>query len=198
MLNEINRPSPQTFDLRKALDIPADKLTFRQAVFLALELMKAASPVLAKHFDAVPNVLAAFEVVLAEYAPDVIREAVVRMMRSMKRETRDVIPDAPRLADYCEEIMSERRAAHSQRLADEQRAREQAEIDAERARREAMTEAEREAEDARTRERLRKLHEIARCPKVGEAPVDDRPIRATLTPEEFERRKNAAVRSLAS
>ena len=93
-----------TFDLRAAMKIPPESLTFRQSVFLALELLKAASPVLARHFDSVPNVIVAFEVALEEYSPDTIRKGAIHLLRSMKSETRDLIPDAMRLAACCDEI----------------------------------------------------------------------------------------------
>ena len=148
---------PKRFDLRSALAIPPENLTHRDAVLIAIELLKGASPVLARHFDTVPNVLVSFEMTLADYAPNVIRAAIERMLKSMKRETRDQIPDAFRLADYCEDVIDDRRKERREREESNRLAREEAESMAREERRSKLSATELAAEDERINQLIAKF-----------------------------------------
>lgn len=74
-------------------------------------MLKGASPALAKHFEDVQHVLDSWSLTLEEFDASTIEEATVRMLRGMKRETRDFIPDAFRLAAYCDSVAEDRRKA---------------------------------------------------------------------------------------
>lgn len=117
------QPAPKKFDLHSAIQCSPEKLTHRQAVLIAIELLKAASPVLARHFDERENVLTGWEIALGNFRGDVVREAAIRMIRGLKGDTKDQIPDAPRLAWYCEWVLDDR----AERAAVAAKAKEEAE-----------------------------------------------------------------------
>lgn len=102
--------------------LPPESLTLRQAVFLALELLKGASPLTARHYDDRPNVLATWELALCAFSPATIRAGAIRMVQSQI----DGIADTHRLASHCAAVDRERRVAEAQarRIADDEADRE--------------------------------------------------------------------------
>ena len=80
------------------------ELTVTRAVFASLQLLKAANPALARHFETVPDVLTAWTIACEDYEPEVILAAARKMLKGLKSETRDYVPDAFRLSAICEEI----------------------------------------------------------------------------------------------
>lgn len=161
--------------------MPVERLTHRDAVLIAVELMAANYPRFARHVAETPNVLVGFEVAVENYEADVIRAGAIAMVQRVRIDGGSYAPGGPDLAAYCDVVIAER---HKVVLAAE------AEIAAQKAR--AAEEAH-QAEVSKTTpeaaaERKARLDKFLHRQQDAQGP--------TLTIKETERRKNAEVRRL--
>ncbi len=163
---------------------------------IAVHLLSGASPAIARHFRETPNIIVSFEIAVEDYPPDVVREAAVRMLKGLKSETRDYIPDAFRLADYCETVTVERRRADEIARSRELAAQEEQQRIEEIKREAAMSPEERAARDAAIEKKLEKFRGATPKNVVNVVTGSIRSTPPKMSPEEVERRKAEITRKL--